>query len=90
MVYISRMRPCFSCEPEKQAVNLNNFKLTPSFLGLAFGGILIGVALVLLFIGKTNLRLVGIILLLSIAVSVHSILHFGEEVVYNYNPLSGL
>ncbi len=87
---ITRMRPCFSGEPEKQAVNLNTFKLTPSFLGLAFGGILIGIALVLLLLNKLNTRLIVIILLLSIAVSVHSILHFGEEVVYNYNPLSGL
>jgi hypothetical protein len=84
------MHPCFSGEPGKQTVNLNTFKLTPSFLGLAFGGILIGVALVLLLLNKPNTRLVMIVLLLSIAVSVHSILHFGEEIVYSYNPLSGL
>ncbi len=64
-------------------------RMRPSFLGLAFGGILIGVALVLLLLNKPNTRLIVIILLLSIAVSVHSILHFGEEIVYNYNPLQG-
>ncbi len=64
-------------------------RMRPSFLGLAFGGILIGVALVLLLLNKPNTRLITIILLLSIAVSVHSILHFGEEVVYGWNPLQG-
>ena len=63
--------------------------MRPSFLGLAFGGILIGVAAVLLLIGKTNTRLIAIILLLSIAISVHSILHFYEEIVYGFNPLKG-
>lgn len=63
--------------------------MRPSFLGLAFGGILIGVALVLLLLNKPNTKLISIILLLSIAISVHSILHFGEEVIYNWNPLQG-
>jgi hypothetical protein len=69
---------------------INNFMLTPSFLGLAFGGILIGVVIIMLFMKKQDTRLIVILLLLSIAVSVHSILHFGEEIVYGFNPLSGL
>lgn len=63
--------------------------MRPSFIGLAFGGILIGVAIVLLLMKKQDNKLIGIILLLSIAVSVHSILHFGEEIVYGWNPLEG-
>lgn len=63
--------------------------MRPSFLGLAIGGILIGLAIILLLMKKQDFRLIGIILLLSIAVSVHSILHFGEEIVYGWNPLEG-
>lgn len=61
--------------------------MRPSFLGLAIGGILIGVALVILLLKKPNIRLVVIMLLLSIAISVHSVLHFGEELIYGWNPL---
>lgn len=61
--------------------------MRPSFLGLAIGGILIGVAIIMLFMKKQDTRLIVILLLLSIAISVHSILHFGEEVVYGFNPL---
>lgn len=61
--------------------------MRPSFLGLAIGGILIGVAIILLLMKKQDTRLIVIILLLSIAVSVHSILHFYEEIIYGFNPL---
>jgi disulfide bond formation protein DsbB len=61
--------------------------MRPSFLGLAIGGILIGVAIIMLFMKKQDTRRIVILLLLSIAISIHSILHFGEEVVYGFNPL---
>jgi hypothetical protein len=64
--------------------------MRPSFLGLVFSGMLIGIALILMLAIKVNMMKISIILLLSIAISVHSILHFGEEVVYGWNPIANI
>ena len=66
--------------------------MRPSFLGLAIGGLLLGIAAVVAAIHYRRLGLfpaIYILLLASIAVSTHSILHFYEEVVYEWNPLVG-
>ena len=62
--------------------------MRPSFLGLVASGVLIAIALMRMFIGKPNIGEIAVLLLLSIAISVHSMLHFGEEVVYGWNPLA--
>lgn len=66
--------------------------MRPSFIGLIASGILILTALVLLVamqgpVGKPHG--VMIVLLLSIAVSGHSLLHSIEEIVYHFNPMMG-
>lgn len=66
--------------------------MRPSFLGLVLGGLLIGLAAVAVVIHYRKLGLLPVIyilLLASIAISAHSVLHFYEEVVYNWNPLVG-
>lgn len=62
--------------------------MRPSFLGLIASGVLIAIAVMLMFIGKPNIAEISMLLLLSIAISVHSMLHFGEEVIYRWNPLA--
>jgi hypothetical protein len=68
--------------------------IKPSYLGLVATGFLILIALILLFteLGKINgeltgLKLINLILFLSTAIGIHSILHFMAEVRYNYNPM---
>lgn len=68
--------------------------IKPSYLGLMFGGFLILIALILLFmeLGKINseltgLKLINLLLFLSTAIGIHSINHFMAEVTYKYNPM---
>lgn len=64
--------------------------LNPSFFALMFSGITIGIALILFAINyeKINLDTVLlIVLLLSIAIGIHGLLHFMYEVKYGFNPL---
>ena len=69
--------------------------IKPSNLALMASGLLIGVALVLLFIEINKgtliqgMMLINFILFLSTAISLHGLLHMGAEVYYNYNPLTG-
>ena len=69
--------------------------IKPSNLALIGSGLLIVVALILLFneINKgTNIQgivLINLVLFLSTAISLHGLLHMGAEIYYNYNPLTG-
>ncbi len=66
--------------------------MRPSFLGLVFGGILILVSIIYFFAYCKSIKpieLVYVILLLSIAVSSHSLLHSNEEIYFGFNPLKG-
>jgi hypothetical protein len=66
--------------------------MRPSFLGLVMSGLLILVALVLLAVNAWSLRgrdWVFVAIFLSIAVSVHSMLHAHEERWYRFNPMRG-
>ena len=69
--------------------------IKPSNLALMASGLLIGVALVLLFIEINKgtliqgMMLINFILFLSTAISLHGLLHMGAEYFYNYNPLTG-
>jgi hypothetical protein len=58
----------------------------PSFFALAFGGITIAVALILLVL-QQPLIYVGITLLFSIAISGHGMLHHIYERYHAFNPL---
>lgn len=65
--------------------------LRPSFLAFNFHGILLAI-IILLFIKtyKTfnNKELMNILLLFSITVGIHSILHHIEEQMYGFNPIN--
>lgn len=66
--------------------------MRPSFLGLLFTGLLIGVSIISIIINFNTIKGVHYIyipLLLTVAISGHSILHAHEEIYYNFNPLSG-
>lgn len=66
--------------------------MTPSFLGLIFTGFLNLIAVILLLIYSTSMSapvLIQYILLLAISIGIHSILHFQQEIHYNFNPLEG-
>ena len=66
--------------------------MRPSLLGLFAGGFLILAALIV-FARKAKavspVKLISVLLLLSIAVSVHSLLHSNEEIYFKFNPLAG-
>ena len=66
----------------------------PSFYSLPITGILLFVSLLLIFqhslkVGSSmsTYQLVNLLLLFSIAIGVHGLLHLGLEYVYNFNPL---
>jgi len=66
--------------------------MRPSFLGLIASGFLILAAIIYIFIGFKSLNakdMITIILLLSIAVSTHSVLHYHEEIHFKFNPMRG-
>ena len=69
--------------------------IKPSNLALIASGLLIGFALILLFIEINKgtvvqgMLLINLVLFLSTAISLHGLLHMGTEVYYNYNPLTG-
>ena len=69
--------------------------IIPSHLALSASGLLIGVALVLLFMEMNKgtvvqgMLLINLVLFLSTAISLHGLLHMGAEVYYDYNPLIG-
>lgn len=64
----------------------------PSFIALGFSGIVLAVALILFAMNadKMNIgKMVEIVVLVSIAVGIHGILHFLYEIRYEFNPLEG-
>ena len=68
--------------------------LTPSFMSLAFTGLILMFVIILTIINykqiaKFNtIELVSFLCVLSIAIGSHGLLHLGLEVVYGYNPLN--
>lgn len=66
--------------------------MRPSFLGLIATGFINLLAVVMLLLhlpSFTPVMLVPVLLLLGISIGVHSLLHFQEEVHYDFNPLEG-
>ena len=66
----------------------------PSFYSLPVTGILLFVSLLLIFqysskVGSSmnTYQFINLLLLFSIAIGVHGLLHLGLEYVYNFNPL---
>ena len=64
----------------------------PSFFALGFSGIVLAIALVLfaMNVDKMNIgKIVEIVVLISVAIGIHGILHFLYETRYQFNPLEG-
>jgi hypothetical protein len=67
----------------------------PSYLAHTLSGLLIAWAVYLLIVNKDSSELSGtnllkIVLLLSIAISLHGMMHMWAEIYYRYNPLENL
>ena len=65
----------------------------PSFLGFLFNGLLLGLGILLFVVNYNKLKpkyIIMTILIMSIAVGVHSMLHYREEKDYGFNPLKTL
>jgi hypothetical protein len=67
----------------------------PSFYSLPITGILLFVSLLLIFQHSSKMgssmstyQWVNLLLLFSIAIGIHGLLHLGLEYVYNFNPLA--
>ena len=72
---------------------MNKVYLAPSFYAHIINGILLLIGLILLFKNYSNIiklepyKILFLVLLLSIAVGIHGILHLGLEKNYNFNSL---
>ena len=72
---------------------MNKVYLAPSFYVHIINGILLFIGLILLFKNYSNIiklepyKIFCLVLLLSIAVGIHGLLHLGLEKNYNFNPL---
>lgn len=67
--------------------------ILPSFMAMLVGVAFLIASLVLFIINykKINIAYVIMILvLISIAISLHALLHFANEVYYNFNPIQKL
>jgi asparagine N-glycosylation enzyme membrane subunit Stt3 len=68
-------------------------RILPSFIAMIVGVFFLVAAILLFF---TNLKKINtkdiiiILILISIAISLHAILHFLNEVYYNFNPIQKL
>lgn len=61
----------------------------PSFLAFIFQGIILFIFFILFYQNYNTLNnkeIMNYLLLLSISVGIHSILHYREEKDFNYNP----
>lgn len=64
--------------------------MRPSFIGHIMNALLLLIALVLSYVNRDKItadNTIVIILLMSIAIGIHAILHHIEEIVYGFNPL---
>jgi hypothetical protein len=61
--------------------------MRPSFIGSGLAALLILFAIIAAYQRQQNTVIV--LLLFSIALSLHSLMHFNEELYYGWNPLSG-
>lgn len=65
--------------------------IKPSFFALVFSGLSIGIALILFAMNYEKITpetIIRIVLLFSIAIGIHGLLHFVYELHYGFNPLT--
>ncbi len=67
--------------------------MRPSFLGFFVNAILMTILLILttnkLLSGTDSITTIYLLALLSIVISLHTIHHYIEEIVFGFNPLRG-
>jgi hypothetical protein len=72
---------------------MNNIYLAPSFYAYIFNGLLLMVAVIVMYINYSSIvklepyKIIILALLFSIGFGIHSLSHLGLEKVYNFNPL---
>jgi len=72
---------------------MNKIYLKPSFYGHIINGVLLFIAVILLYKKYSKIiqlepyKLISLMLLLSISVGIHSLSHLGLEKGYGYNPI---
>jgi hypothetical protein len=67
--------------------------MTPSFIALIVSGLLVASTLIYAFMNSKQMdarTIVLVMVLLSVAVATHGMLHFVYEVQYKWNPLTSL
>ncbi len=65
----------------------------PSFLAFILQGMLLGIAVIMFFYNYkefSNKEIINYLLLGSVAVGIHSMLHYREERDYGFNPIKKL
>lgn len=66
--------------------------MKPSFLGLIATGFLNLLAIILVLVNFnaiTSAMFIQIVLLFAISIGIHSMLHFQQEIHFDFNPLEG-
>jgi uncharacterized membrane protein len=62
----------------------------PSFLGFMLNGLLLGIGFIIFVLNYKKIgikNMIIILLVMSIAVGIHSMLHYREEKDYGFNPI---
>lgn len=62
----------------------------PSFIGMIVGVFFLVYGVILFFVNLKKISIkdvIIILLLISIAISFHAVLHFLNEIYYNFNPI---
>jgi hypothetical protein len=72
---------------------MNNIYLMPSFYAHIFNGLLLMVAIIVMYFNFYSIvklepyKIIILALLFSIGFGIHSLSHLGLEKVYNFNPI---
>jgi len=68
--------------------------MRPSFLASTLSGIIIFISIILFvinykFLSNDNKYFINTLILLSIALGIHALCHYFEEIYFNFNPFTG-
>jgi len=66
--------------------------IKPSLIGHVISGFILFIAMIILYINRQNLKgveLANVLIMLSVALTLHSMFHLFAEAYFNFNPLEG-
>jgi hypothetical protein len=66
---------------------MENILYKPSVISHILQGLILFYIFILLLLDEQNMNKLIILLLLSVAIGIHSITHLGLEIYYKYNPI---